>query len=626
MGGWTKEEEFRAPHVHRIVNPLGTVVSGASSSSPSPPSEGDSYILSNEDEALFRPVVRAPRSLPAPSTPPTRPLSSRTLLPAQHVSVPAENTSISTVPAASLTDNVVIPAKLSQKQSSLTVSMESEESTALPPESGEKFKIAEIPKTEESHKTDEIYAKDEIQNVDEKFETTDIVKNPVPAVRESKKKSKRSKDDRIQLQKDVKVDSLAKKEVKEEPNSILAEFSIASNEIQFCNNEVVGNLECEQDIHITAYQYEDVLENTDEKYDVSVANIVDNRKMECVKDDVPFVDIMQDPVSIDISEFELNNSDLHSDDNTTMVENCVEPELEVCLLNELNTKVADEVWEVLTDTKQKEGVKTEKEIPIEVTKNIIFNDLKSKTKKNKKGKPKSCNMVRSSSPIINMYADTEIMDAVQSDPLSISSVSWNEKVSIDNTNLVTFSSEEDIYKVLSAKYNRNNIVVANCDMPETTELCFVDEHHSYIEEPPEFEPSNYEVNEEDYLYFKSAHYSLDTEEEVYVLKEAFERTELSEEFNKLGILKKADKYESECNGLVAENRINTMEKSSDDENVSSQGDSDDCTQIKPSNNTGGSLSADVEEPEVEEIQPLVSINATIPASKASKKKSKRKRR
>lgn len=114
--GKGKGGEGRAPHVHRIVNPLGAVVSGASSESPSPPGDRDpdSYIMSNEDEALFRPVVSAPRSLPAPHTPPTRPLSSTLLLPVRHLSPPSESAPPLAPPASShaLVDRVVIPARL----------------------------------------------------------------------------------------------------------------------------------------------------------------------------------------------------------------------------------------------------------------------------------------------------------------------------------------------------------------------------------------------------------------------------------------------------------------------------------------------------------------------------------
>lgn len=130
MDDWSKGQgkgkgkggEGRAPHVHRIVNPLGAVVSGASSESPSPPGEGDqdSYIMSNEDEALFRPVVSAPRSLPASHTPPTRPLSSTLLLPVRHLSPPSESAPPIPPPASSqaLGDRVVIPARLTHSSHS----------------------------------------------------------------------------------------------------------------------------------------------------------------------------------------------------------------------------------------------------------------------------------------------------------------------------------------------------------------------------------------------------------------------------------------------------------------------------------------------------------------------------
>ncbi|XP_053600279.1 uncharacterized protein LOC128669452 isoform X2 [Plodia interpunctella] len=99
--------------VARAVDPAGCVVADTAASPP-PPLEPDSYTRANDDEARFRPVVRAPAPL-APSLPVTRPLPRGTTIPVQSC---AGHDQLEPGPAVPLATHVLIPAALHRAQPS----------------------------------------------------------------------------------------------------------------------------------------------------------------------------------------------------------------------------------------------------------------------------------------------------------------------------------------------------------------------------------------------------------------------------------------------------------------------------------------------------------------------------
>ncbi|XP_068628127.1 uncharacterized protein [Battus philenor] len=110
--GYEREEAServaRSPGVVRAVDPLGTVVVPLEEASPMQ-LDPDAYTTSNTDEATFRPVVRAPASLPVQPDLPLRPLPRTTTIPVQNVS-PLPH--LSPEDALPLNMDVIIPAAL----------------------------------------------------------------------------------------------------------------------------------------------------------------------------------------------------------------------------------------------------------------------------------------------------------------------------------------------------------------------------------------------------------------------------------------------------------------------------------------------------------------------------------
>ncbi|XP_045533818.1 uncharacterized protein LOC106715655 [Papilio machaon] len=114
--GWEREREReetseragRSPGVVRAVNPRGTVAVPLAEAAPAP-LDPDSYTTSNADEATFRPVVRAPASLPLQPDLPLRPLPRTTTIPVENVS-PLPHLSPDEIHP--LNTDVIIPAAL----------------------------------------------------------------------------------------------------------------------------------------------------------------------------------------------------------------------------------------------------------------------------------------------------------------------------------------------------------------------------------------------------------------------------------------------------------------------------------------------------------------------------------
>ncbi|XP_013161529.1 PREDICTED: uncharacterized protein LOC106113351 [Papilio xuthus] len=118
--GWERERERerereqaseragRSPGVVRAVNPRGTVAVPLAEAAPAP-LDPDSYTTSNADEATFRPVVRAPASLPLQPDLPLRPLPRTTTIPVENVSPLPHLSPDEVLP---LNTDVIIPAAL----------------------------------------------------------------------------------------------------------------------------------------------------------------------------------------------------------------------------------------------------------------------------------------------------------------------------------------------------------------------------------------------------------------------------------------------------------------------------------------------------------------------------------
>ncbi|CAK1578054.1 unnamed protein product, partial [Parnassius mnemosyne] len=110
--GWPREESRervgRSPGIVRAVDPLGTVVVPPEEAPPAPV-DPDAYTTSNADEATFRPVVRAPASLPLQPELVLRPLPRTTTIPVQTVP-PLPH--LSPDDALPLNLDVIIPAAL----------------------------------------------------------------------------------------------------------------------------------------------------------------------------------------------------------------------------------------------------------------------------------------------------------------------------------------------------------------------------------------------------------------------------------------------------------------------------------------------------------------------------------
>ncbi|KPJ10524.1 Breast carcinoma-amplified sequence 3-like [Papilio machaon] len=104
----TSERAGRSPGVVRAVNPRGTVAVPLAEAAPAP-LDPDSYTTSNADEATFRPVVRAPASLPLQPDLPLRPLPRTTTIPVENVS-PLPHLSPDEIHP--LNTDVIIPAAL----------------------------------------------------------------------------------------------------------------------------------------------------------------------------------------------------------------------------------------------------------------------------------------------------------------------------------------------------------------------------------------------------------------------------------------------------------------------------------------------------------------------------------
>ncbi|CAH4036543.1 uncharacterized protein LOC123711094 isoform X2 [Pieris brassicae] len=101
-----EREVRRSPGVVRAVDPLGTVVAPPAATTPEP-LDPDDYTRANDDEATFRPVVRAPAA-PLPSML-VKPLPITTTIPVETVSPQGDSPNEEPIP---LKTDVVIPAQL----------------------------------------------------------------------------------------------------------------------------------------------------------------------------------------------------------------------------------------------------------------------------------------------------------------------------------------------------------------------------------------------------------------------------------------------------------------------------------------------------------------------------------
>lgn len=637
MEGWSKGDDCRAPHVHRIVNPLGTVVSGTSSTSPSPPSVEDSHILSNEDEALFRPVVRAPRSLPAPTAPPTKPLSSRTLLPAQQISAAnSQSANVEVASAASLTDHVVIPAKLS-------------------------FKFPEPSFNECAELDFEVDIQDSLPPPVEKplASKKSSVENASMNTSESKKRvNKKQKEEKskqslsaINISKGEPIVSNNKKpnsfstKLTSSSDSFDHDFLKAVDEIQFCNDELVENLETAQKTHIS--KREMAVGKLNCKAFVS--------KTKTFKDE-PNPKILQDMSSSKLQNVESDICGKEKSDCSTLIDALSDTDnsdyiqgREVLKDKDVNRVIDipgysnDSPWEVLSEVKKEKAESVNESVISGVEDSIDNNscnttdEAKPKVKKSKKTKPKFRTVFKASSPIRSTVFDSNVEDIVEPKESSPSPVvSWSNIASGSVKKSVTDSVESDSnLSKDSTIYNENNIIVALCDAPQVTELCFVDEHHSFFQEPPPLEPidlilddEKLEVMKDSFLdYQSSSKNDDDTNEDllqtsVQVHSVVSEKNPLSEEN-----MKNSKVIESEeCDETILQisdelvkdsykiRKSIVMEKSSDEENVS------------PSESDDGTQMVALEE---KQSPDSLLISLTPPAaikSNNNKKKSKRKRR
>ncbi|XP_077297871.1 breast carcinoma-amplified sequence 3 homolog isoform X2 [Arctopsyche grandis] len=620
MGGWSKGDDCRAPHVHRIVNPLGTVVSGTSSTSPSPPSEEDSHILSNEDEALFRPVVRAPRSLPAPTAPPTKPLSSRTLLPAQQISA-INNQSVDVAPAASLTDHVVIPAKLSftvpepsKDYPELDMEMDIDEPPPPPPPVA---KRSSVPKETTPPDTKK-------KSGSKKHKEEKLTKQSTSAMKLSKKEpiiSNKKPIENLPLESDSFAHDLLK----------------AVDQIQFCNDELVENLEIAQNTHITSHEasvekssLKAVINDTEVFSDDSDSKIL--RSMSPLCFDSPKPEIKREIVDVKacselmdaLEDTVISTSTQGLKDNKSNV------------LDDI-VSVEDSPWELLTETKQRQVESDSADVYQLVEdcvsiKSSTADDGKQKAKKGKKNKPKFRTVLKAGSPARTFDTNVDVVpDEPKESPPSVG-ISWSDIAKRSAASEELTSSKE------STVYNESNIVVAVCDAP--MDLCFVDEHHSFFQEPPPLEPINLtlddvrlEVMHDSFLDYQSSKDALQTstrsdksescmedDDKVALLETSatFER-ELSKSVEKSGPMEKSDAMEK--SGMMEKSgpmeKSGQMEKSSDEEIVS------------PSESDDGTIAVQPEEKDVEQSRdsPLISLNPpAVNKSNSSKKKPKRKRR
>lgn len=634
MEGWSKGDDCRAPHVHRIVNPLGTVVSGTSSTSPSPPSVEDSHILSNEDEALFRPVVRAPRSLPAPTAPPTKPLSSRTLLPAQQISVAnSQSANVEAAPAASLTDHVVIPAKLSFKfpepsfNDCAELDFEVEIQDPLPPP-------VEKP----------LASKKPVENTI--VNTSDSKKRVNKKPKEEKSKQSPSA---INISKGEPLVSNIKK-----PNSFSTklisssdsfdhDFLKAVNEIQFCNDELVENLETAQNTHISNREL--AVEKSNCKAFVSKTKIFKSESDPKVFRDVgssKLQNIESDKCDKERDGCSALIDALSDTDNSDYIQGReVLKDKDVNRVIEIPAFTEDSPWEVLTEAKKEKVESVNESVTLGVEDSIDINscnltdEAKPKVKKSKKCKPKYRPVFKSESPIRSTVFDTnpeDIVEPKESSPSPI--VSWSNIASgsVKKPVIDPVESGSNLSKD-STIYNENNIVVALCDAPKVTELCFVDEHHSFFQEPPPLEPINLilddeklEVMKDSFLDYQSSSKNDDDEDlletSVHVHTVIAEKNTLSEENMKNSKVienEECDETILQINDELVKDSYKirksiTMEKSSDEENVS------------PSESDDGTQTVALEE---KQSSDSLLISLTPPAaikSNNNKKKSKRKRR
>ncbi|KAJ2938854.1 hypothetical protein O0L34_g18482 [Tuta absoluta] len=239
--GWREEVMRVTPEarqgVARVVDPQGTVVAPPAAPRAPPPLDADDYTRSNEDEATFRPVVRAPATLSLDSDIVVRPLPRSTTIPVQTVS-PFTGMSPTDEPIP-LKMDVVIPAALNPVSDWHASNVVDDQVVAKPtivpvedgngksaldsvkpdhePDQKEEKKI-EKPKMEKPAKKEESLKQEEPATKQVPVEETTLKVDPAKLDRSSSQRETREKkkDTASKIEKSVKRRDTAEKTIKKD--------------------------------------------------------------------------------------------------------------------------------------------------------------------------------------------------------------------------------------------------------------------------------------------------------------------------------------------------------------------------------------------------------------------------